>query len=164
MVSKENKSKNKYELLVQPRLEEIEGWARNGVTDREMARVLGISEPTFYNYKKKYTELAEALGKRFVACREVENALYTKAVGRVVVLHKPLKIKKTIYSDTGRKLSEEERVEMVEEEIYYPPETSAIKFFLTNMEPEKWKNVREEDNVDSTVTVTFGGGSEEYGD
>jgi transposase-like protein len=59
----------------------IEGWARDGLTDEQIAHNMGIATGTLYEWKKKYHEIAESLKKtKEVVDREVENALYKKAL------------------------------------------------------------------------------------
>ena len=59
----------------------IEGWARDGLTDEQIAHNIGISRSTLKEWKKKYPALSAALKKsKEVADREVENALYKKAL------------------------------------------------------------------------------------
>jgi hypothetical protein len=59
----------------------IEGWARDGLTDEQIAGNMGITVSTLYEWKKKYSEISEALKKtKEVVDREVENALYKKAL------------------------------------------------------------------------------------
>ena len=59
----------------------LEGWARDGLTDEEIAKNMGITAKTLYEWKNKYGEICEALkkGKEF-ADYQVENALYDSAL------------------------------------------------------------------------------------
>lgn len=60
----------------------IEGWAKDGLTDEQISRNLGISKVTFYKYKASCSELNELLKKsKEVVDYEVENALYKSAIG-----------------------------------------------------------------------------------
>ena len=60
----------------------IEGWAKEGLTDEQISRNLGISKVTFYKYKASCSELNELLKKsKDVVDYEVENALYKSAIG-----------------------------------------------------------------------------------
>ena len=60
----------------------IEGWAKEGLTDEQISRNLGISKVTFYKYKASCSELNELLKKsKEVVDYEVENALYKSAIG-----------------------------------------------------------------------------------
>ena len=70
----------KYETHVKPRLEEIEAWARNGFTQEEIAKKLGIVTSTFYDYKVQYSELREAIKNGERADDLVENAAFQMAV------------------------------------------------------------------------------------
>ena len=53
--------KGLYESKVLPRLAEIEEWARDGFTDKEIAARLLVSENSFAAYKNEHEELREAL-------------------------------------------------------------------------------------------------------
>ncbi len=59
-----------------------EGYARQGLTDEQIAHNLGISHDTFYRYQKEYPEFREAIqrGKRPVDI-EVENELLRLCLG-----------------------------------------------------------------------------------
>ena len=46
--------KSKYETVVKPNLELIEGWLLNGITEREIARRLRIAHSTFQAYKRQF--------------------------------------------------------------------------------------------------------------
>lgn len=60
----------------------IEGWAKDGLTDEQISKNLGISKVTFYKYKASCSELNELLKKsKEVVDYEVENALYKSAIG-----------------------------------------------------------------------------------
>lgn len=72
---------SKYETHVAPRFEEIKGWVSNGATDEEVAKRLGISESSFYQYKKDFSEFSDLLkkNKEYVDL-QVENALLKNAL------------------------------------------------------------------------------------
>ena len=58
----------------------LQGWARDGLTDEQIAHNMGISTTTLYEWKKKYAEIADTLKKtKEVVDRQVENALFKKA-------------------------------------------------------------------------------------
>lgn len=59
----------------------ITGWARDGLSERQISHNMGIAYSTFNEWKKKYSELSEALKKgKEVSDYEVENALYKSAM------------------------------------------------------------------------------------
>ena len=74
-------SKSKYFTHVEPKLELIEGWARDGLTDEDIAKQLNIGIRTLYEYKIKYPQFSQALkkGKELVDY-QVEKALLNKAL------------------------------------------------------------------------------------
>ena len=78
----ENSTNKKYIEMVKPRLSEIEQWAKDGYSDKAIAKALGVTQPSFSLYKKTYSELREILNNaRRNAIEDVRNALYKKAVG-----------------------------------------------------------------------------------
>lgn len=73
----------KYKEWLEPEgLLKIEGWARDGLTDEQIARNMGINVSTLYDWKKKYSEISKSLKKgKEVIDRQVENALLKRALG-----------------------------------------------------------------------------------
>ncbi len=62
-------------------LTKIERLASRGMSMPNIASVLGISEGTFYEYKKKYPQINEAWRKgKYKGISEVANAIYSKAI------------------------------------------------------------------------------------
>lgn len=58
----------------------VEGWARDGLSDVQIAKNLGISLSTFYKWKKDFSEFSESIKRsKEIADYEVENALFKKA-------------------------------------------------------------------------------------
>ncbi len=59
----------------------LEGWAREGLTDEQIAHNMGIANSTYYEWKKKSKEISEALKKnKEIVDFEVENALLKSAL------------------------------------------------------------------------------------
>lgn len=76
-------AKGKYEeWLTDEGLTLLEGWARQGQLDVDIARHIGINVATLYGWKNRFPEVNEALKKgKEVIDFEVENALLNKALG-----------------------------------------------------------------------------------
>ena len=55
-------AKSKWEE-VKDKLILIEGWARDGLTNKQIAQNLGIGETTLYKITKEHSEVSEALKK-----------------------------------------------------------------------------------------------------
>lgn len=136
--------RDKYHRLISHKLKLVYAMKRRGLSDEEIAVNFGIAYSTFKKYKSKYPELSAALG---AGAREavlyVENALFEKSVGFERTLKKPIKVKEVIYNERGQRQKEIERIEYGEEEVFIPPETNAMKFFLLNRAPDKWCEHRE---------------------
>lgn len=75
-------AKGKYQKwLEKENLLLLEGWARDGLTDEQIAKNIGITLSTFYEWKKKYSDISESLKKgKEVVDYEVENALLSSAL------------------------------------------------------------------------------------
>ena len=55
-------AKGKYqEWLESDGLLLLEGWARDGLTDEQIAEKIGVSTSTLYDWKAKYPEISESL-------------------------------------------------------------------------------------------------------
>lgn len=136
-------AKSKYEKwLTDDGLLRIEGWARDGLTDEQIAHNMGISRKTLAEWKNKYAPIGDALkNSKEVVDRIVENALFKKACGYTVQVSKPMKVKRVIYNeDTGRKIEEYEEVVQTVEEVHVPADTTAQIFWLKNRKPEAWRD------------------------
>lgn len=58
----------------------LQGWARDGLTDEQIAKNCGINKATLYDWKNKFPDISEALKKgKEIVDYEVENALLNKA-------------------------------------------------------------------------------------
>lgn len=75
-------AKGKYEKwLKEENLLLLEGWARDGLTDEQIAKNMGISVKTLFNWKTNYLPILQALKKgKEVVDYQVENALLSSAL------------------------------------------------------------------------------------
>ena len=141
-------AKSKYETDVKPRLVEIEAWKRDGLTDEQIFKNLGISKDTFYKYKDKYTDFSDALKKgKEVADIEVENALFKRAIG-----YKYKEVIKEVKEIDGKKST---YVKEVIKEM--PGDVAAQIFWLKNRKSSKWKDKQDIDIEDNNVSITIQG-------
>ena len=128
-------AKGKYEEWLEPEgLLKIEGWAKDGLTDEQIAHNMGINVATLYVWKKKYSEISEVLKKgKEVADRQVENALFKRALG---YSYKETTSELFVDKNTGK--SHMEVTKIVEKEIV--PDTTAQIFWLKNRKRDKWSD------------------------
>ena len=88
-------------------LTKIQGWARDGLIEKQIAHNMGVSATTIREWKKRFPEIAEALRKgKEVVDREVENALYKSALGFMQKVKKPVKIREVEYDPKSGKKSQ----------------------------------------------------------
>ena len=139
------------EGVLQDKLTLVQGWARDGLTEPQIANNLGISLASLSNYKIKYVEFLDALKKgKEVVDLEVENALLKKAMGYNVKIKKVFKVKDVIY-ENGKRVRETERLETAEEEMHVPADTTAEIFWLKNRQKEKWRDKVEVANAGNGI-------------
>lgn len=148
-------------------LEKLQLWARDGLTDDQIASNVGCSRSTLNEWKKRYSDISDALKKgKEVVDVEVENALLKKAIGTTIkttqyrmvkVNEEVLKAKRVKYMnaykldhpDTSQKdcviaaalaVPTYERIPIVETVQEVAPDTSAAIFWLKNRLPEKYRD------------------------
>lgn len=137
----------KFDFNDKENLLRIEGWARDGLDDKNIAKNIGYNDTYFCELKKKHSELSKALKKgRAPLDIIVESTMYRKAVGMKIKRQQAIKLKRTIYED-GKRI-DEEYVEKVELEEDLPPDTVAMIFWLKNRKPEHWR-----DRVNNDITT-----------
>lgn len=128
------------------------------LTDAEMAREMGISSSTYYDWLGKYAQMSECIsgaraGAQARANNErVESSLFELACGCVRKIKKPIKVRSTSYDARGRRV-DRERVVYADEEVFVPPNVKAQIFWLTNRAPERWRN-----RIEAAVSGSEGGG------
>lgn len=114
----------------------IQGMAREGLTQQQIANNLGISIDTLIENKKKYSEFNDALKKgKEVVDFEVENALLKRALG---------------YEYEEETYENGILTKKVKKQV--PPDTTAQIFWLKNRKPNNWKDRVETDEDKEAVT------------
>lgn len=143
---------SKYDQMrISQKLASIEGWARQGATDKEIAEMLGISPATLYRWKGQYCDFREALrtGAR-EANGEILNSAFRQATGFYEIQREIVKLKKVAYTEEECGIREivrdargnavhEEVAEVVEYDKYFPPDARMTMFMLLNRLAEAYK-------------------------
>lgn len=116
---------------VQDKLMLIQKWARDGLTEEQISKNLGISTTTINEYKKQYPELADALkkGKEF-AITELENALFKRALGYEF---EEVKTSIRMIGDVTTKYTEKTKK-------HFPPDVAACSILLKNKDRGNWSD------------------------
>ena len=114
----------------------VEGWARDGLTDKQIAQNMGIGYTTLKDWKKRFPSFLSSLKKgKEVVDRQVENALFKTAIG--------YHYQEETVTNTG---------EVVMINKYSKPNTTAQIFWLKNRK-NNWTD-RNEVKVDGEMNVT----------
>nr|DAW20918.1 MAG TPA: terminase small subunit [Caudoviricetes sp.] len=115
------------EWLERDKLILLEGWARDGLTDEQIAKNIGISRASLYEWKKKEVDIFDALKKgKEVIDFEVENALLKRALGYTITIEE-------------EKLDKYGDVHTLKKDVHVPGDTAAMIFWLKNRRKEQWR-------------------------
>ncbi len=141
---------NKYEpWLTDSGLTLLRGWAREGLTEGELAQRMGVTVATLRAWQSRFPELREALARSGqVLDYEVEEALLKKALG---------------FASTERKVEVSPKGDRKETETVkqVAPDVSAISLWLKKRKPEVWgdgggKGASVENNLYAALDVEGG--------
>ena len=122
-------ARGKYEYwLTEDGLTLLGGWARDGLTDEQLAEKMGIGTRTLYDWKSRYPQISQALkkGKEIVDTR-VENALLKRALGYD-------------FQEERIERSGKDGVKVTQTLKHIPGDTTAQIFWLKNRRPDRWRD------------------------
>lgn len=106
----------------------IEGWARDGLSEEQIAGNMGISRSTLSSWKLKHEDILNALKKgKEVVDREVENALLKRAKGYS-------------YTETRIEESKKDGTKVIKTIKHMPPDVGAAAFWLKNRRRDKYRD------------------------
>jgi transposase-like protein len=144
-------AKGKYqEWITEEGLVKLEGWARDGLTDEQIAHNMGITPSTLYEWKKRFSEISETLKRgKEVIDRHVENALLKRALG---YKYDEVTREQGTNPETGESVFVVTKV--VTKEVQ--PDVTAQIFWLKNRKPDEWRDKKELDaNIRSNKLEDF---------
>ena len=141
-------AKGKYEEWLEPEgLLKIEGWARDGLTNEQIAINMGITRETLRVWCNNYSVISVALKKgKEVIDRQVENALLKRALGYQ-------------YTETTKEFVPELGKMVVTKEVTkeVAGDTTAQIFWLKNRKPNDWRDKRDVEMSGEVKTNPFEG-------
>lgn len=118
----------------------LEGMARDGLINEEIANRIGIHPSTLYEWQSKYPEIADSLKRgKEVIDRQVENALLKKALG-----YEYEEVKTYIEKDGAG--NEKKKIEKTIKHI--APDATAIIFWLSNRKSNEWRRNANKERLD----------------
>jgi hypothetical protein len=139
--------KSKYESHVLPRLNEIEAWCRDGLTEVQMCEKLGIAPSSFGLYKNQHSELSDLLTRTKAY---VDDVVVVPAYLKRITGYTATEWRREYACRVDPETGEIKRTLMKEtsQERHVPGDPRAAEFWLCNRNPQKWKRVP--DTVDES--------------
>lgn len=129
--------KDVWTTIIEPNLENIKKWYKEGCLESDIIKKLGISSSSYYKYKAEKTEFSEIVTSiRELQCEEIQNALYRKAIG----FHET--DTKTYWrKPRGADDNQAEFIYKEDNKKYYPPDVSAGLILLKHWDKkQQWTN------------------------
>lgn len=127
-----------------------------GHTDEELASFFEVDVRTINNWKIDHPSFFQSLKKgKEIADMDVAVKLLERAKGASVVRQQAIKMKDTQYNSEGKKLSEEERIEIVDLVHQEAPDTTALIFWLKNRKSTAWRDKQEISTISDDKPTTI---------
>lgn len=129
--------RSRYETRVKPRLEEIEAWCRDGVSEEQIAKNLGVAYSTFRSYKEKYPALSAVLTRTRAY---VDNVVVTGAFLQRAIGYTAVEKKRTYQYIEDKATGKRTRVlvEETETEKHVPADPRLLELWLKTRLYETW--------------------------
>lgn len=120
---------------------------QRGATDAQLADAFDVTVRTINRWKVTHGEFADAVRKgKEPADDRVEDTLYHRAMGTEYEKAHPFKVKKITYGPDGKKLMEEEKIEVVMVKEVIPADTTALIFWLKNRRKDAWRDIQKHEH------------------
>lgn len=125
----------------------LKGWARDGLTDEQIAHNCKISRSTLGDWKRKYPVISDTLKKeKTIVDYEVENALFKRAMGYSYV------------EETHELVLDKETNQYIERctkkvTKQVAPDPTSMIYWLKNRQPQKWREKPQEPQKDDEGVV-----------
>lgn len=118
----------------------ISGWAKDGLTEEQIANNIGISRSTLNEWKKKFSVISDTLKQsKEIADHQVENALHKTALG--------FYYEEDMVTNQG---------DVVRVKKYSKPNTTAQIFWLKNRKPADWRDKQEIEQTNTNIEIRVG--------
>ncbi|HII4507413.1 TPA: Xaa-His dipeptidase [Clostridium perfringens] len=120
-------------------LDRIKTMVRDGMTDKEISKKLGISYSTWKNKKAKNKVIKDAIDEiKDIRNQEVEEALFKNCKGYHYYEEVPTKVKEEVENEKGTILTVE-KVVISKVKKWKAADLAAQKYWLNNRKKAVWK-------------------------
>lgn len=124
--------RNLYDTHIKPYFDKIDKMLNDGASEKQVAEALGVSYPSWNNYKVKYKDFGDLCKKpRTKLVDDLKSALVKRALGMKIQ-------EKKTYIKKDADGNEIKYTEITEKEL--PPDVAAINLGLKNWAANEWAN------------------------
>lgn len=133
--------KGLYEKLdIKSKLTLVEGWKRDGLTDEQIAKNLGVSKDTLIKWKNEKPEFFESIKRgKEVSDYELENTLHKRATGYYY--------EEETVTNAGK---------VVKVKKYEHANPTSLIFALKNRLPHKYRDKVEQEITQKNIEINIG--------
>lgn len=133
--------KTLYEKLdIESKLGLVEGWKRDGLTDEQIAKNLGVSKDTLIKWKNEKKEFFESIKRgKEVSDYELENTLHKRATGYYY--------EEETVTNAGK---------VVKVKKYEHANPTSLIFALKNRLPHKYRDKVEQEITQKNIEINIG--------
>lgn len=128
----------------------VEHYRKQGISDLQISKNLGLSKDTFYKYLKNYSDFADAYKRgKLIIIEQLENAVYKRGLG-----YDYEEVTQEVKTDSDGNIIEK-HIKKIKKHV--PADATTAIFLLTNLNNEKYKRNPDLNNIDdnSIETVDF---------
>ena len=116
----------------------LESYARDGLTDKEIAAKIGINQDTLYSWYKRFAEISETIKKGRAPVNAIVEKTFFETKLQPQTIVETIK-EQTIHKDAdGNVVSSTEHIRKAER--YIPADTTAMLFYMKCRMPDKYND------------------------
>ncbi|MBQ1771027.1 MAG: helix-turn-helix domain-containing protein [Clostridia bacterium] len=121
----------------------IEAWAREGLTEEQIAGKIGIHSDTLNEWKHRFPVISEAIKKgKAPVDFQVENALLKRALGYD-------------WDEITTEITENNQTRIKSVIRHVPPDVAACIFWLKNRRRDRWRDKAEPENRNNELLLSL---------
>lgn len=116
--------------LTEEGLQKVEGWARSGLTDKEIAQNIGISKQTFYVWIDKYADFSDSINRGKADSLELAEKIMFEHIRGFDYEEVETSIVQDNKGNEQKKVTKKKKKAL--------PNDRMLQFYLRNRYPDEW--------------------------